>query len=201
MEEIPGWGSFAIICVFGSTKPRFVYDGYKMWMVNSFGRKLERVASRAADKTVAQLNKPLRSRAHCVWERVTMNLTVEQIDAIRFSKELSAEVASCLDSYKALASNPATESSSELTNEDYDALRDVCLEVLGNEAPTVEEYTAEQDKGAYAVTVRGVPGAYFVQALEYDDKGVFSTLDEARDCAFNHYGEFFVHDDDEEDSE
>jgi hypothetical protein len=42
------------------------------------------------------------------------------------------------------------------------------LSGLEFEAARLKRFTAE-DKGAYTVVIRGVPGAYFVQALEYDE--------------------------------
>lgn len=73
----------------------------------------------------------------------------------------------------------------------YD-LHDAAYDALVNDAPEVKAWDAEQDKGAYSVVVRGVSGAYFVQAMEYDDDGVYSTLDEAVAAAEANYGEFFI---------
>ena len=42
-------------------------------------------------------------------------------------------------------------------------------DVFTNNAPSVEDYTAEQSKGAYPVHIRGVPGAYIVDAMAFDD--------------------------------
>jgi hypothetical protein len=72
-----------------------------------------------------------------------------------------------------------------------DALIDAACDKLFNEAPVIEEYRAV---GAYEeefpILIRGVPGAYFVSALEFDDEGPFDTLDEARREVTRHYGEF-----------
>lgn len=73
-----------------------------------------------------------------------------------------------------------------------DSLYDAVLDALCNDAPVVMEYTAEQDKGAYSVLIRGVPGAYFVSALEYDDVGCFDILEDAEAEVGRHYGEFIV---------
>lgn len=75
---------------------------------------------------------------------------------------------------------------------DANDLHDAAYDALVNEAPEVKAWDAEQDKGVYSVVVRGVPGAYFVQAMEYDDDGVYSTLDEAVGAAETSYGEFFI---------
>jgi hypothetical protein len=54
-------------------------------------------------------------------------------------------------------------------------------------------------RGAYHVCIRGILGAYFVQATEYDDDGVFDDIDSARDALMsNNYGEFLVDEKDEE---
>jgi hypothetical protein len=64
------------------------------------------------------------------------------------------------------------------------------MDVLTNEAPEVQEFTAEQDLGPYRILIRGVPGAYFVQALDHEDEGFFSTLEEANAKVYYLYGEF-----------
>jgi hypothetical protein len=67
---------------------------------------------------------------------------------------------------------------------------DYAVDFLTNEAPVVSEYEAEQDKGVYNVTIRGFPGAYFVQANEYDDSEVFPTLKAAEEYVSEQFGEF-----------
>jgi hypothetical protein len=51
---------------------------------------------------------------------------------------------------------------------------------------------AEQDKGAYAVDIIGVPGAYYIEAPEYDELGVFEKLEDARQALQDQYGEFLL---------
>ena len=97
-----------------------------------------------------------------------MKLTTKQLNAVKESGLLTAE--------------PNTLTEDDLYDSGYDALL--------NEAPTIEQFTAEQSKGEYPVVIRGVPGAYFVQALEYDDIGVFDNIEQARDALFSQYWEF-----------
>lgn len=78
-----------------------------------------------------------------------------------------------------------------------DDLYNAVLDALGNDAPAVVEYTAEQDKGAYPVLIRGVPGAYYVSALEYDDVGCFDSLEDAEAEVGRHYGEFIISENDD----
>jgi hypothetical protein len=103
-----------------------------------------------------------------------LKLSDKQIDAIRNS-ELGGKLDHCLKDPR------------------Y-CLSDACIDVLTNEAPAIEVFTAEQDRslGPYHVGIRGVPGAYFVFALDHDDIGVFSDLDEARSQLDFQYGEFIV---------
>jgi hypothetical protein len=61
-----------------------------------------------------------------------------------------------------------------------------------NDAPTVKEITGEGDYGAFGIIVRGVDGAYFVSALEFDDEGPFTTFDEAVDWAESNYEPFIT---------
>ena len=42
-------------------------------------------------------------------------------------------------------------------------------------APTVKEITGEGDHGPFGIIVRGVRGAYFISALEFDDEEPFPT--------------------------
>jgi hypothetical protein len=73
-----------------------------------------------------------------------------------------------------------------------DELYEAAYDALTNEAPVIKSYTGEQDKGAYDITIRGVPGAYFVSALEYDDEGVFDDITTAEAAVYRHYGEFII---------
>jgi hypothetical protein len=101
-----------------------------------------------------------------------LKLSDKQIDAIRNS-ELGAK----LDDY--------------LRDSRY-CLSDACIDVLTNEAPAIEVFTAERDVGPFTSVFGGVSGAYFVFSLERDDVGVFSDLEEARSQLERLYGEFIV---------
>ena len=69
---------------------------------------------------------------------------------------------------------------------------DRAWEILMDDAPVIREYEAEQDKGAYAVVIRGVEGMYFIQAVEYDDLGPYETPSEAEEAVDQHFGEFLI---------
>jgi hypothetical protein len=75
--------------------------------------------------------------------------------------------------------------------DDYDALCDEAFDALNN-GPEVRSWTAEQDKGAYSIVIKGVPGAYIIQALEYDDLGPFETISKAEQEVKVQYGEFII---------
>ena len=107
-----------------------------------------------------------------------LRLSRQQIDSIRQS-ELRIKLVEYLDDRDCL-----TKPLSVLTPAQLDDLHDACVETLKNEAPVIEEFTAEQDLGPYFVVIRGVAGAYFVHAAERDEEGVFSELEEAR-SSFN----------------
>jgi hypothetical protein len=113
-----------------------------------------------------------------------MEINHHQIRAILKSPlraELIREVGSAFD----LSGAPE-----RLPDEVLTAIASCAEEVLLNEAPEVESFNAEQSKSAYSVTTYGVEGAYFVRAIEFDDLGVFSTLEEARAEADSMHGEF-----------
>lgn len=118
-----------------------------------------------------------------------LEMTADQIEAVRADPLLSSEVVSRLPD-PAVARKPVA----SLSEDEWSYLYDACLEALTNEAPLVESFNAEQSKGVYSVTIRGIPGAYFISAIEFDDSGVFSTLDDARDEADSEHGEFRVSD-------
>jgi hypothetical protein len=79
-----------------------------------------------------------------------------------------------------------------LDKDSRDWLHDAAYDALLNAGLVVESYEAEQDKGAYAVNIIGVPGAYYIEAAEYDNMGFFETLEEARKALDLEYGEFLV---------
>ncbi len=83
-----------------------------------------------------------------------------------------------------------------LTPIQIDSLHDACVDTLKNDAPAIEEFAAEQGCGPYLVVIRGVAGAYFVEAADHDDSGFFSELDEARSRLHFDFGEFVIKSDD-----
>jgi hypothetical protein len=92
-------------------------------------------------------------------EKILMlKLSNVQIDATRQS-ELRFKLD---DSLK--PRNLLFKSSTALSEDDFATLYDACMDVLHNEAPGVQEFTAVQDLGPYPIWIRGVSGAYFVEA-------------------------------------
>ena len=83
-----------------------------------------------------------------------------------------------------------------LTPVQVDRLHDACVDTLKNEAPAIEEFSAEQDIGPHLVVIRGVAGAYFVEAADHDDSGFFSELAKARSRLHFDFGEFVIESDD-----
>jgi hypothetical protein len=87
----------------------------------------------------------------------------------------------------------------ELTSADFDnladsdlaALHDAAWEAFSDEAPVVKSYLATGGDGEdYPIEIVGVIGAYAVRAPEFDDKGMFETVEEAEDyVGFNWLGE------------
>ena len=116
-----------------------------------------------------------------------MDLSATQIIAIRRSDLLRPYVAGICQNARLL-----TDDIEALSIDETNVLHNAAYYALRNYSPIVEEHLAEQDKGAYAVEIYGVPGAYFVRANEYDDEGVFDSLDDARACVEDKWGEFLV---------
>lgn len=83
---------------------------------------------------------------------------------------------------------------------DPDELHDAAFDALLSDAPVVKSWLAnvnstdfdDYDDYTFRVEIRGVPGAYFVTASEFDDEGVFSTVEDAISSAKSHFGEFFI---------
>ena len=71
-------------------------------------------------------------------------------------------------------------------------LRDAIISLVADSPNVVKEFEAEQDKGAYTVSIIGIPGAYAVEASEYDLQGLFLTPDEAESRVMLSFGEFLV---------
>jgi hypothetical protein len=114
-----------------------------------------------------------------------IKLDRQHIDAIRLSNELSSVVAGYLDE-PTLVSRTAK----DLSDADYDSLHDACYDALTNDAPTVKQITGEGDFGPFHIIVRGVPNAYFVSALDFDNKGLFTSSEEAEAWADFNYEPF-----------
>jgi integrase len=119
-----------------------------------------------------------------------LKLSRQQMDAIRQS-ELRFKLADYLEDRGCLI-KPL----SILTPIQIDSLHDACVDTLKNDAPAIEEFAAEQGCGPYLVVIRGVAGAYFVEAADHDDSGFFSELDEARSRLHFDFGEFVIESDD-----
>jgi len=75
-----------------------------------------------------------------------------------------------------------------------DEQHDLAWEIFMDYAPTAWQTEAEMDKGAFGILARGVPGAYFYQAMEFDDDGAFDTLGEAIAAETLRFGELFIND-------
>jgi hypothetical protein len=79
-----------------------------------------------------------------------------------------------------------------LSSDDLDLLHDACFEALTQHAPVVSEYEVEQDFGPYTIAVMGVPGAYFISALERDPIGPFYSIEAAHEGVLVDFEGLFV---------
>lgn len=78
-----------------------------------------------------------------------------------------------------------------LSCSDFAVLHDAALDVFGNEGiPIVKAYLAEGGYGDYPIEIAGVEGVYVVRALEDEDTGFFTTVEEAEEyVALNWWGQ------------
>ena len=116
-----------------------------------------------------------------------MQLTEDQIAAIAKAPSLRRQFSRDPEAMRLMCADPAS-----LTPDERGARYELAFDVLTNSAPLVERYTAVQDLGPYPVVIVGVPGAYFVDALDYDRRGVYSSLEEARLVVSCDFGEFIT---------
>ena len=112
----------------------------------------------------------------------------DHIDTIRFSKELSPAVAEGLDD-----PTLTSRSAQDLSDADYDTLHDACIDALMNDAPVVKQITGlGRDEDPFHIIIRGIPGVYFVSAVEFDDKGIFASFDDAEAWVESYYEPFIT---------
>lgn len=77
----------------------------------------------------------------------------------------------------------------QLTDDQREELADACYVVMLKNAPQVLEYELEQDFGPYPAFIRGVAGCYFLDMLERDTIGPFSTIELAKKAFEFGFGE------------
>lgn len=73
---------------------------------------------------------------------------------------------------------------------EFQSAYDTIIDILTNNAPVVKEFEAEQDKDVYSIEIRGLSGAYFVWAAEYDDSEIFTSRKDAENYVQENFGEF-----------
>ena len=73
---------------------------------------------------------------------------------------------------------------------EFQSAYDAIIDILTNNALVVKEFEAEQDKGVYSIEIRGLSGAYFVSAAEYDDSEIFASQKHAENYVQENFGEF-----------
>lgn len=64
---------------------------------------------------------------------------------------------------------------------------DFLMDVMNNSARIYTKFTAKGDNGNYPIYVRGLGGIYFVDALEFDNVGYFTSLSDAEDYATSNW--------------
>lgn len=116
-------------------------------------------------------------------------LTTDHVIAVCLSS-LRPKLAKYLGAHAHLMSQP----SNTWSGEEMEILQDACFDVLTEDAPLAADYEATQDFGPYGIYVIGVPGVYFVDAMERERSGPFATLDLATDIAALSYSDLISRD-------
>ena len=121
-----------------------------------------------------------------------MNLEPRHIEAILASSLLRSHVAAGLENPTLLEKE-----FKDLTAPEIDEIWDAAVDAWMNESPeevSCTGYTWDSYGGGswetFPLGVKGVEGAYFVHAQEFDDKGPFLTLAEAQDWLESNYCDF-----------
>jgi hypothetical protein len=115
-----------------------------------------------------------------------MKIQRTHLKALLANPEIREAMLGCLDNEDLLSADIDS-----LAAPDFDTLCNAAWEAFGDVNPVVKTYSARGGDGEdYPIQIVGVPGAYIVSALEFDDEGMFGTLAEAQDyIALNWLGE------------
>ena len=114
-------------------------------------------------------------------------LTVDHVIAVCLSS-----LRPKLEAYLGVDARLMGQPSNSWSEAEFAILQEACYEVLTNDAPLAADYEATQDFGPYGVYVRGVPGIYFIDAIERERCGPFATLDLAADVAALNYSDLIT---------
>lgn len=121
-----------------------------------------------------------------------MNLETSHIEAILASSLLRPHIAAGLEDPTLLE-----RAFKDLAQSEADEVWDAAVDAWVNESPeevSCTGYTWDSYGGGswetFPLGVRGVDGAYFVHAQEFDNKGPFTTLAEAQEWMETNYCEF-----------
>jgi len=66
-----------------------------------------------------------------------------------------------------------TRNRNKMTDEEVLALEDECFEVWQNNSPMVYQRYQRGDYGDFPIQVYGVPGVYYISAMDFDEEGPF----------------------------
>jgi len=106
-----------------------------------------------------------------------MDIEKTHLKALLRNRQMRQAICHCIDNEKLKAVDV-----DDLTNSKLAALHVAAWEVFNDEAPKVKSFRAEGGDGEeYPINIVGVKGAYAVCAPEFDDKGVFETVEEAEE--------------------
>ena len=114
-----------------------------------------------------------------------MNLDNCHLEAIIKSKLFSKQIKELSKDFPQLH-----KSLDEMTVDEYNGIYNVIYDLWQNDAPVVEEMTGYGSFGEFPIGIKGVKGAYYIFASEFDDLGPFKTKKEAIAEAESEYSTF-----------
>jgi hypothetical protein len=114
-----------------------------------------------------------------------MDIEKTHLKALFANQQMRQEISNRIDDEELMSVDLG-----DLADSDFAALHDAAWEAFNDEAPVVKSYLATGGDGEdYPIEIVGVIGAYAVRAPEFDDKGMFETVEEAEDyVGFNWLG-------------
>ena len=112
-----------------------------------------------------------------------LKLKEHQFDAIRLNKD-DITISNYFRNYP-----HRFKPKSELSEYQLAELREIALDYLKYDSPTVEEYYIRNNNDSWIVKIKGATGAYWISDTEDNFEGFFDYISDAIDAIRDEYGD------------